>query len=135
MSIYDYLSQNGSFQAFLASIKIAGLENILRDQGPWTLFAPTDVAFGRLCADHLDALLRSRETMCELVSFHLLPGVLTAEEIKYLPTRESLQGKRLLLCRGRIHVNGAKVIRADQVCRNGVLHHLDRVLTPARVRF
>lgn len=127
-SIYDTLLRNGSFQSFLAGIKIAGLESVLREKGPWTLFAPTDAAFGKLCSEHLDALLRSRETMAELVSFHLLPGNLTTEEIKYLPTREPLAGKRMLICHGRIQVNGVRVVAADTPCTNGVVHAIDRIL-------
>ncbi len=132
ISIYDALLRAGSFQSLLAGIKIAGLTDVLKNKGPWTLFAPTDAAFGKLLSDHLDSLLRSPETMCELIAFHLLPGEFTTEEIKFLPARAPVGGKRLLVCRGRIQINGAKVLEADLACSNGVLHCLDRVLLPAR---
>lgn len=134
MSIYEYLSQNGSFQAFLASVKIAGAEEVLAGAGPWTVFAPKDSVFRKLPQETIDYYLGSRHALVELISFHMLPGSLTSAEIKTIEPGEIRQGKKLALVRGRIMVNGVRTAEQDISCANGVIHAIDHLLVPQKVR-
>lgn len=133
MDIFEVLNREGRFRAFIASIKVAGAEDILRREGEWTIFAPTDEAFAKLPQSTLDYFLKSREAMAELVAFHMLPGKITTEVVKSMPTRELLQSKRLVIDRGRIQINGAHAVDSDRECANGILHAIDHVLLPAKM--
>lgn len=113
---------------FVRAASAAELTDLLSGPGPFTLFAPTDRAFGASNAASLDP-----ETTARLVAYHVVPGQLTSD---FLDGRDvnhtTLLGSSLNVDGSgpTLRVNGAAVVQADLMARNGVVFVIDRVLTP-----
>ncbi len=124
----------------VAAVKAAGLVDTLSSKGPFTVFAPTNAAFGKLPAGTVDTLVKpeSKATLTKILTYHVVPGKLSAADLtdgKKLTTVEGealtvkLDGKKVWL----IDAKGGKsaVTIADVNQSNGVIHVVDTVLMPA----
>jgi uncharacterized surface protein with fasciclin (FAS1) repeats len=113
----------------------SGLAATLQGSGPYTLFAPSDEAFSKLPPATLAALEQDKEKLRALLSYHLVAGELRAADVKN-GNAKSLQGGELALAKAGtfLTVEDALVVQPDQVSSNGVVHIIDRVLTPPKPR-
>ena len=124
----------------VAAVKAAGLVPTLEGKGPFTVFAPTNAAFGKLPAGTVETLVKpeSKATLTKILTYHVVPGKLAAADLtdgKKLTTVEGepltvkLDGKKVWL----IDAKGGKsaVTIADVNQSNGVIHVVDTVLMPA----
>ncbi len=113
----------------------AGLVETLKGEGPFTVFAPTDDAFAALPAGVVDALLlpENKDALTKVLTYHVVAGNVMAADVTDgdVPTVEG-QTVTLSTADG-VTVNGAKVIQADVVGSNGVIHAIDAVLLPPDV--
>jgi uncharacterized surface protein with fasciclin (FAS1) repeats len=128
--IVDTAVSAGDFKTLVTAIKAAGLVDTLKGPGPFTVFAPTDAAFAKLPPGTLDALLQDKAKLTAVLTYHVVKGKVLAADIKpgSVPT---LNGQSLTLATaGGVTVNGVKVIKADIVTDNGVIHVIDQVLLP-----
>ncbi|MFG0315902.1 MAG: fasciclin domain-containing protein, partial [Planctomycetota bacterium JB042] len=125
----------GSFGTLAAALQAADLVDALKGPGPFTVFAPTDNAFAALPAGTVDRLLRpeNRAALAGILTYHVVPGRILAEEVVRSSGLTTLNGQRLDLSvdGGAVFADGAKVVRTDIECSNGVIHVLDAVVTPA----
>jgi len=131
--VIETAKRSGGFVVFTGAISEAGLEETLRDMGPYTLFAPTDEAFAKIPKNKLDDLLKpeKRETLQALLRNHIVPGKLTANELKTLSETKSAKGEELKIeSRDGLWINQARVVTPDLEASNGVLHGIDTVLMP-----
>lgn len=125
----------GSFKTFVAAVKAAGLEETLKVEGPFTVFAPTDDAFAKLPEGKLDELLKpeNKDELVQLLSYHVVPGKLMAADIGgKLRSYETLAGSAVKVnSAGRMaKVNHAAIQQPDVMASNGVIHVIDKVITP-----
>lgn len=124
----------------VAAVKAAGLVDTLSSKGPFTVFAPTNAAFGKLPAGTVDTLVKpeNKATLTKILTYHVVPGKLAAADLtdgKKLTTVEGetltvkLDGSKVWL----IDAKGGKsaVTIADVNQSNGVIHVVDTVLMPA----
>lgn len=124
----------------VAAVKAAGLVDTLASKGPFTVFAPTNAAFGKLPAGTVETLVKpeSKATLTKILTYHVVPGKLNAADLtdgRKLTTVEGealtvkLDGKKVWL----IDAKGGKssVTIADVNQSNGVIHVVDTVLMPA----
>lgn len=127
--ILDTAVAAGKFKTLVRAVKAAGLVEALKGKGPMTVFAPTDEAFAKLPKDTLEALLKpeNRDKLTSILTYHVVPGkILLAAQ-----SPVTLEGQCLTIqSSGTIDVNGAKVVTADIVASNGVIHIIDTVLMP-----
>src|ERR1700678_245939 len=67
----------------VAAVKAAGLVDTLQSAGPFTVFAPTDEAFGKLPAGTVDNLVKpeNKATLTKILTYHVVPGRLTAASL------------------------------------------------------
>jgi uncharacterized surface protein with fasciclin (FAS1) repeats len=130
----------------VAAVKAAGLVDTLEGKGPFTVFAPTNEAFGKLPAGTVDRLLKpeNKEKLAAVLTYHVVPGKITAEklarEIKagdgsaQLTTvnGEKLTARMMGDSIELIDVKGgmSKVKIADVIQSNGVIYVIDTVLMP-----
>jgi uncharacterized surface protein with fasciclin (FAS1) repeats len=133
-SIPEVARRAGQFETLLAAAAAAGLVPALSGRGPLTVFAPTDAAFAALAAGTVQSLLRpeNRATLRRILSYHVVPGRVLARDLagRRLNVR-TLAGLRVHIDGRRgVRVNRSRVIRADVLARNGVIHVIDRVLMP-----
>ena len=126
----------GSFDTLVAAVKAADLVKTLSSPGPFTVFAPTDEAFAKLPAGTIDALLKDKEKLTSILTYHVVSGKVMANDVKTLSSAVTIQGQDLSIDAKRWHlhrnvkVNGANVIKTDIECSNGVIHVIDKVLMP-----
>lgn len=130
------LRDAGNFRTFLQAIEVAGLTQQLKG-AQYTIFAPTDDAFGRIPGVRRDSLLRDRASMEALIRNHIVEGRLTAQEARDGRGGMSFLGGGSLkvdTSGSYVRVNGAQVIKSDMPASNGIIHIVDQVwLPPLRV--
>ena len=81
-NIVDTAIAAGNLTTLVAGIKAAGLTDTLTGKGPFTVFAPTDEAFKKLPAGALDALLKDTAKLKAVLSYHVIPGHVMAQDFK-----------------------------------------------------
>jgi uncharacterized surface protein with fasciclin (FAS1) repeats len=124
----------GTFQTLVAAVQAAGLVETLQGDGPFTVFAPTDEAFAKLPAGTVEELLKeeNREQLIAILTYHVVPGKLVAEEVVKMESAETAQGQsvRFSLKDGGAYIDGARIIETDIMASNGVIHVIDSVILP-----
>lgn len=130
--IVDTAVAAGSFNTLVTAVKAAGLVETLKGDGPFTVFAPTDEAFAKLPAGTLEALLADKERLTEILTYHVVAGKVTADQVAGLDSATTLEGSTLPIdTSAGVQVGEAKVVQADVMASNGVIHVIDTVLIPA----
>lgn len=133
-------------KTLVAAVKAAGLVDTLAGKGPFTVFAPTDAAFAKLPAGTVDTLLQpaNRDQLRAVLTYHVVPGKVTAAELVETiqksggqATLKTVQGGELTasLSGSSVLISDAKggtarVVAADLVQSNGVIHVTDAVSLP-----
>lgn len=122
----------GKFTTLTKLLKRAGLVAALKQPGPYTVFAPTDAAFKKVPKKTLKALLTNRAKLKAVLLYHVVAGKVTAADVVKLRSAKTLNGKkvRIRVSGSNVFVNTAKVVKADVMATNGVIHVVNRVLIP-----
>lgn len=126
----------GSFKTLLAAAKAAGLADTLANDGPFTIFAPTDEAFAKLGDDTITDLLKpeNKKKLQAILKHHVVSGRVMAEKTVTLSEAKTLNGTTLALDYDAdsevLRVGSAKVVKTDVHAGNGVIHVVDSVLLP-----
>jgi uncharacterized surface protein with fasciclin (FAS1) repeats len=131
-NIYETLQDSETFSTFLDLAKRAELEPALRDGGPFTVFVPTDEAFSRVPSDRMDDIRQDKDKLILILSYHMVPQLLTAEDLRHISAVRSALGTDLVIRSSDkgITVNSVPIIEADAVCTNGICHAIDAALVP-----
>lgn len=139
MDVVDTASSAKGFKTLVAAIKAAGLVDALKAHGPFTVFAPTDEAFDKLEASKpgtIAALLKpeNKSKLVSILTYHVVSGKYMASDVMKLKSGvhvKTLSGKSVKVRNKQgVFINNAKVVKADIVCSNGVIHVIDTVLLP-----
>jgi uncharacterized surface protein with fasciclin (FAS1) repeats len=146
----------GSFTTLVSAVKAAGLVDTLSGPGPFTLFAPNDDSFAELPAGTVDELLKDKDRLTAVLTYHVVPGKYMAADVMKMTTAKTVQGATLTIATktaiveedvvvieddvaveeddiavfDELTVDDAMVIQADIECTNGVIHVIDSVLAP-----
>jgi uncharacterized surface protein with fasciclin (FAS1) repeats len=122
----------GSFKTLVAAVQAAGLAETLSGNGPFTVFAPTDEAFAKLPAGTVDALLKDKEKLASILTYHVVSGQVTAADAVKLTEAKTVNGQSFKIVAGKdgVMIDSAKVIKADIMTSNGVIHVIDSVMLP-----
>lgn len=124
----------------VAAVKAAGLVETLQSAGPFTVFAPTNAAFGKLPAGTVETLVKpeNKATLTKILTYHVVPGRLTAGNLTAGQVLTTVQGEQLTVMKNGNGVmikdakgGMARVTIADVISSNGVTHVVDTVLMPA----
>lgn len=142
-TIVEVAVANPSFSTLVAAVQAAGLVDALNARGPFTVFAPTNGAFGTLLNElgvTAEELLADRRLLTQVLLYHVVPGEIKAADILSadLPlTVTTLGGADLTVnvSGGRVVLNNgrASVEIPDVDASNGVIHVVDNVLLPPAV--
>jgi uncharacterized surface protein with fasciclin (FAS1) repeats len=128
--ILDVLAESGQFTQLLAAIDAAGLTETLGGPGPFTLFAPTDEAFGGLA----EPLPTEPEALAAVLLYHVVEDNLDGFELMGLSSVATAQGGELAVTvdQGQIVLNGISTVTISNVLgSNGTVHVVNAVLLPA----
>lgn len=133
--IVDTAVAAGSFETLATALTKAGLIDALKGSGPFTVFAPSDEAFAKLPKGTLENLLKpeNKGRLTAVLTYHVVPGCVPAEEAVKLTSAKTLNEQQIDLVAkgGTLTVDGAKVVKTDIECSNGVIHVIDRVILPS----
>ena len=133
--IVETASEAGSFQTLLTAAEAAGLVDILKSEGPFTVFAPTDEAFAKLPEGTVEDLLKpeNQDQLKAILTYHVVSGKTMSSDIagKELEVK-TVQGETIAIdaSDGTVMVDDATVVQADIETDNGVIHVIDTVLMP-----
>ena len=124
----------------VAAVKAAGLVETLEGKGPFTVFAPTNAAFGKLPAGTVDTLVKpeNKATLTKILTYHVVPGRLEAASLTDGKKLKTVEGEELTVKQqdGKVWIvdakGGTSMVTISNVNQsNGVIHVVDTVLMPA----
>ena len=134
MDVVDMAAHTGTFETFVAAVKAAGLVDVLKGEGPFTVFAPTDDAFAKLPEGTIASLLlpENKAKLTAILTYHVVSGKVMAEDVVGLTSAKTLEGSTIDIAvdGGTVMIDGAKVVQADVSATNGVIHVIDSVIMP-----
>jgi len=123
----------GTFKTLTAALDAADKTKMLQEEGPYTVFAPSDEAFAKLPAGTVEDLLKpeNKKKLGKILAYHVVKGKVMAADVKTMMVKTA-NGAELdiKVTDGTVMVNNAKVVKADVVASNGVIHVIDTVLMP-----
>ena len=134
-----------NLSTLVAAVKAAGLVDTLASKGPFTVFAPTDKAFGKLPAGTVETLVKpeNKATLTKILTYHVVAGDYSAKDLMAGAKKKggmhltSVEGAPLTvkISKGKLIVidqkgGGAVIQTADVKQKNGVVHVIGSVLMP-----
>ncbi len=150
-SIISNTENSKNHTTLLAAMKAADLDKILSYDGPFTVFAPSDMAFETMFSNTSSNPLdpENKEELKAILRYHIIAGEFTASKIlkamcsgKGKATFTTVQGEDLTATMQGIDIiltdqfgNSAKIIAADANQCNGVIHEIDSVILPKKISF
>jgi uncharacterized surface protein with fasciclin (FAS1) repeats len=148
-SIAQNTEDSGNHTFLLAAIKATDMETILDQEGPFTVFAPSDSAFDKLSPTDMEFLLlpENKKELRSLLTYHIVAGNLTASKIlkalcdgRGRASFTTVQGTKITATMKGLDIiltdslgNSAKITTADANQCNGVIHEIDRVILPQKI--
>uniref|UniRef100_A0A4W6DYN2 Periostin n=1 Tax=Lates calcarifer TaxID=8187 RepID=A0A4W6DYN2_LATCA len=136
-TMFEILTENGGFKIYLSLMEAAGLTDLLKQEGDFTLFAPSDKAFTGL-SDRDFALLKSDvNALRTILLYHINNGIFIGGGLETGVTNllKSLQGSNLkvMFANNTMLVNSVQVPESDIMATNGVIHFVNQVLYPGDI--
>ncbi|XP_035390107.1 periostin, osteoblast specific factor b isoform X1 [Electrophorus electricus] len=136
-TMFKLLTEHKSFKIFLSLMEAAGLTDLLKQSGDFTLFAPTDEAFASLSQRDLSILKSDRNALRAILLYHLSNGTFIGGGLETGVTNllRSIQGSNLkvLYANNSMQVNSVQVPLPDLMATNGVVHAVKNFLYPEDV--
>ncbi|GAA4816385.1 fasciclin domain-containing protein [Litoribaculum gwangyangense] len=145
-TIVDVAVGNEDFSTLVAALKAADLVGALQGDGPFTVFAPNNAAFGKIDSATLNSLLepKNKEALSNILTYHVVSGKLAANDVvaalkkgKGKVELKALNGQTLTVLQkdGKIWLkdqndNYSEIIATDVMASNGVIHVIDSVVMP-----
>ncbi|MBX9691327.1 MAG: fasciclin domain-containing protein [Cyanobacteria bacterium] len=121
------------FQTFLEGLEQSyGLTDIIRGNGPFTVFAPSDKAWDAMPADDRASLFANRKKLHQVLKYMFVKGTYKYDDLKSPTSLKTLEGGSISIQmrRGDLWADKALVTTADVLCTNGVIHVIDTVIMP-----
>ena len=131
--IVDTAVEAGTFETLVAAVSAAELVDVLKSDGPFTVFAPTDEAFAALPEGTVESLLlpENKEQLTQILTYHVVPGKVMSTDLSNGMEAATVEGSTVtIMTEGGVTVDGANVVAADVDASNGVIHVIDAVIMP-----
>lgn len=129
-TVAEIIAGSDDHTILATAINAAGLAGTLGEDGPFTVFAPTDDAFDALPPGTVDALLNDIPALTSILLYHVVSGTALSTDLVngFVPT---LNGSNVVVnLTAGVNINNASVIDADLIATNGVVHSVNAVLLP-----
>ena len=131
--IVDTAVGAGTFNTLVAAVGAADLVDVLKGDGPFTVFAPTDEAFAALPEGTVENLLlpENKEQLIAVLTYHVISGKVMSTDLQDDMMAATVQGSSVTIdLDNGVMVDGANVVAADIEATNGVIHVIDAVILP-----
>ncbi|XP_075892927.1 periostin, osteoblast specific factor b [Nelusetta ayraudi] len=136
-TMYEILVENGGFKIFLSLMEAADLMDLLKQEGDFTVFAPSDKAFASLSQSDLAMLKSDINALRTILLYHINNGIFIGGGLETGVTNllKSYQGSniRVVNANNTMLVNSIRVPESDIMATNGVIHFVDNVLYPGDI--
>jgi uncharacterized surface protein with fasciclin (FAS1) repeats len=131
-TVFELISMTQQLSDFHELIQDAGLEHLLQDNGPVTLFAPVNSAFEALSAEELEAYRQDQEALQDLLTHHIYKGALMSQYFSDGQELEMVNGRSVILSANHMgfEIDGSNIIQIDVEASNGLIHVVNEVLIP-----
>jgi|TARA_B100001094_G_scaffold50930_1_gene46560 uncharacterized surface protein with fasciclin (FAS1) repeats len=133
-NVIDKLNETGRFTKLNETLTKSGLNNNLKGNGPFTVFAPLDDAFAAISAKTYYGLLNedNKDKLIKILGRHVFLKKITSSEIDDEIKIKAINGEEITIKKinGIVYINEAEVVTADVEVSNGVIHYINRVLQP-----
>ena len=133
-NVIDKLNETGKFVKLNETLTKSGLSENLKNDGPFTVFAPLDDAFAAISAQTYYGLLReeNKDKLVNILGRHVFSKKLTSSEINNEIKLKAINGEEVTIKKvnGIVYINEAEVVTADIEVSNGIIHFINRVLQP-----
>ena len=133
-NVIDKLNETGKFTKLNETLMKSGLSENLKDEGPFTVFAPLDDAFAAISAKTYYGLLReeNKDKLVNILGRHVFLKKINSSEIDGEIKLKAINGEEITIKKvnGIVYINEAEVVTADVETSNGIIHFINRVLQP-----
>lgn len=122
--VLSVIEQRADLTTFDKIVKTAEMEKTLKEDGPYTVFVPTNQAFLALDQETMTKLTTDKKTAEEFVSQHVIKASLSSDQLTNDTKVKSLNGKEIAITAdgGFAMLGGAEVVESDIPAANGILH-------------
>ena len=132
--IVDTAVEAGTFNTLAAALTAADLIEVLKGEGPFTVFAPTDEAFAKLPEGTVESLLlpENKDQLVAILLYHVVAGSVTSDVVVTLDSAATVNGASVEITTSDmgVMVDAANVTAVDILASNGVIHVIDSVILP-----
>ena len=132
--IVDLAAGNDNLKTLVAAVKAGGLVDVLKSDGPFTVFAPTDQAFAALPEGTLESLLKpeNKDQLASILKYHVVAGKVKSSDLSNGQKAATVQGEKVgvSIKNGKVKIDDAQVVMADVEAKNGIVHVIDKVILP-----
>ncbi|KAM6932927.1 periostin, osteoblast specific factor b [Xenentodon cancila] len=135
-TMFEILKENGGFKIFLSLMEAAGLTDLLRQEGDFTLFAPSDKAFAGLSDRDMKLLKSDTNALRTILLYHISNGIFIGGGLETGVTNllKTHQGSNLkVVSTNALQVNSVEIPDSDIMATNGVIHFVNQVLYPGDI--
>jgi len=136
--ILDTAEDMDKFETFLEAADETDLADMLEEKGPYTVFMPTDAAFDQLPEGTLESLMEDENLpqLAGILKFHIVRGAYPAGKLKEQKSLQTLAGESLTFKEDKqaMMVQDAVILQPDIMCKNGIIHVINRVMMPEVVK-
>lgn len=131
--IVETLKANGQFKTLVKALEATNMTGVLKTNSNLTVFAPTDAAFAALPVGELDRLMKDPAALQKLLTYHVVNARVDSTKIKGAKGGVATVAGSEVIVDGSgatLMANTATIVQADVQPTNGVIHVVDKVLTP-----
>lgn len=132
-NITQVVNTDKNLKTLKQSVHSSDLDQLLSSSGPFTFFAPSDLAFEKLEKGFLENLLEpaNKLKLTDLLNNHIVKGKVHFKDLKDGDTLETINGNQLVVevKNGKVSIRDANVSGRDAKITNGVIHSTDTVFT------
>jgi len=131
-AIPDMAARNKDLSELVVALGAAGLADTLKGTGPFTVFAPTNEAFSALPSQALNFLLQNKTALAQVLTYHVVSGSVLSTDLTNGEKIKTLEGGNAIVSISgtTIKINDAMITTPNVKATNGVIHIIDKVLTP-----
>ena len=135
-TILQIVNADRNLSTLIRGVKATDLEEILNGVGPFTIFAPVNLAFSKLSPDNsFEELIRNgnKTKLSDILTYHVIAGKKMLRDFRNGQKLKTINGKDVDISvnDGQVSINGAKILSKDRQGSNGIIHSVDAVNMPA----
>jgi uncharacterized surface protein with fasciclin (FAS1) repeats len=131
-NITQVVNDNENMTTLKKGVIASGLDKVLSGTGPYTVFAPSDLAFRKMDTGKFETLLKpeNKTELKDILNCHIVSGKVGYNDLKAGKKLKTINGQQLSIevRESRVQIEGAEIEARDLETSNGVIHVLDTVM-------